>query len=267
MWAKPQTPQTQGQTTTTEPENANTECYAREGYMVKRGGRVKTWKRRWFVLQNNELIYYKTPRDTAILGTIPIDGEWITEMISHGKHPYAFRLMSRKAAARKRPVVQVSREADDERVFICSCESEADRREWLRCINATIRQLYLKGHHGRPQSSGGRSKKDKRGPRRIPSSPQIVIQPPSEISSDDHAANMADLDSGDFDLDDDDDDGQDNGDDDKGDDKDDAGIQATSVDDSSASFWNESESDSDPDKGNSETIHPEHHSQTRIPLC
>ncbi|XP_018419779.1 PREDICTED: dual adapter for phosphotyrosine and 3-phosphotyrosine and 3-phosphoinositide [Nanorana parkeri] len=31
----------------------------KEGYLTKQGGRVKTWKTRWFILSRNELKYYK----------------------------------------------------------------------------------------------------------------------------------------------------------------------------------------------------------------
>lgn len=30
------------------------------GYLSKLGGKVKMWKRRWFVLRNGELFYYKS---------------------------------------------------------------------------------------------------------------------------------------------------------------------------------------------------------------
>ena len=30
------------------------------GYLSKLGGKVKTWKKRWFVLRNGELFYYKS---------------------------------------------------------------------------------------------------------------------------------------------------------------------------------------------------------------
>lgn len=29
------------------------------GYLLKLGGKVKMWKRRWFVFRNGELFYYK----------------------------------------------------------------------------------------------------------------------------------------------------------------------------------------------------------------
>uniref|UniRef100_A0A4W3J765 Pleckstrin homology domain containing, family H (with MyTH4 domain) member 1 n=1 Tax=Callorhinchus milii TaxID=7868 RepID=A0A4W3J765_CALMI len=35
----------------------------KSGYLLKMGGQVKTWKRRWFVLRNGEIMYYKSPSD------------------------------------------------------------------------------------------------------------------------------------------------------------------------------------------------------------
>merc|ERR1712119_127892 len=31
---------------------------SKEGYLIKRGGIVKNWKRRWFVVQRDEMAYY-----------------------------------------------------------------------------------------------------------------------------------------------------------------------------------------------------------------
>ncbi|XP_032806013.1 dual adapter for phosphotyrosine and 3-phosphotyrosine and 3-phosphoinositide isoform X1 [Petromyzon marinus] len=36
----------------------------KEGFLNKQGNRVKTWKRRWFTLQRNELKYFKDRKDT-----------------------------------------------------------------------------------------------------------------------------------------------------------------------------------------------------------
>ncbi|XP_068729703.1 pleckstrin homology domain-containing family H member 1-like isoform X1 [Montipora capricornis] len=48
----------------------------KEGYLTKLGGRVKNWKRRWFVLTDGKLYYYKTQNDVnrKPLGQIPLDG-------------------------------------------------------------------------------------------------------------------------------------------------------------------------------------------------
>lgn len=51
------------------------------GYMTKQGGRIKTWKRRFFVLDrvNNMLSYYKSETDTAPKGVIHLDGYTIVD--------------------------------------------------------------------------------------------------------------------------------------------------------------------------------------------
>ena len=36
--------------------------YTRAGYLVKQGGTVKSWKRRYFILKDNFLFYYKRPK-------------------------------------------------------------------------------------------------------------------------------------------------------------------------------------------------------------
>lgn len=45
----------------------------KKGWLLKRGGRIKTWKRRWFVLNDNCLYYFKHPKDKQPLGIIPLE--------------------------------------------------------------------------------------------------------------------------------------------------------------------------------------------------
>jgi len=42
----------------------------RKGFLTKQGGRIKTWKKRWFVLDSSKLTYYKETQETHPLGTI-----------------------------------------------------------------------------------------------------------------------------------------------------------------------------------------------------
>ncbi|XP_076978910.1 pleckstrin homology domain-containing family H member 1 isoform X2 [Tamandua tetradactyla] len=39
------------------------ESLEKSGYLLKMGSRVKTWKRRWFVLRQGQIMYYKSPND------------------------------------------------------------------------------------------------------------------------------------------------------------------------------------------------------------
>ncbi|XP_053553811.1 pleckstrin homology domain-containing family H member 1 [Bombina bombina] len=44
-------------------EGICSEPLEKSGYLLKMGSHVKTWKRRWFVLRNGEILYYKSPSD------------------------------------------------------------------------------------------------------------------------------------------------------------------------------------------------------------
>ncbi|KAG8443617.1 hypothetical protein GDO86_008966 [Hymenochirus boettgeri] len=44
-------------------DQGKNELLEKSGYLLKMGGKIKTWKRRWFVLKGGELLYYKSPSD------------------------------------------------------------------------------------------------------------------------------------------------------------------------------------------------------------
>merc|ERR1711879_36762 len=48
-------------------------CPDMDGYLTKKGAKVKNWKRRWFVLKGDTLYYYKTRTDLEQKGEIQIN--------------------------------------------------------------------------------------------------------------------------------------------------------------------------------------------------
>ncbi|XP_043931003.1 pleckstrin homology domain-containing family H member 2 [Protopterus annectens] len=50
-------------TCSSSSDNGKNGTLEKSGYLLKMGGKVKTWKRRWFVLKGGELLYYKSPSD------------------------------------------------------------------------------------------------------------------------------------------------------------------------------------------------------------
>uniref|UniRef100_A0A8B9KGW9 Pleckstrin homology domain containing, family H (with MyTH4 domain) member 1 n=1 Tax=Astyanax mexicanus TaxID=7994 RepID=A0A8B9KGW9_ASTMX len=44
-------------------ESVGPETLEKSGYLLKMGSQVKAWKRRWFILRNGEILYYKSPSD------------------------------------------------------------------------------------------------------------------------------------------------------------------------------------------------------------
>ncbi|XP_047723012.1 cytohesin-4 isoform X2 [Prionailurus viverrinus] len=52
----------------------------REGWLLKLGGRVKTWKRRWFILTDNCLYYFEFTTDKEPRGIIPLENLSVQEV-------------------------------------------------------------------------------------------------------------------------------------------------------------------------------------------
>ncbi|KAM4772471.1 pleckstrin homology domain-containing family H member 2 [Rhinophrynus dorsalis] len=50
-------------TCSSSSDNGKNELLEKSGYLLKMGGKLKTWKRRWFILKGGELLYYKSPSD------------------------------------------------------------------------------------------------------------------------------------------------------------------------------------------------------------
>jgi len=48
--------------------------FDKDGYMTKQGGSVKSWNKRYFVLKDKCLYYYKAPKDTVFTGRIDLEG-------------------------------------------------------------------------------------------------------------------------------------------------------------------------------------------------
>uniref|UniRef100_A0A665WKF2 Cytohesin 3 n=1 Tax=Echeneis naucrates TaxID=173247 RepID=A0A665WKF2_ECHNA len=63
----------------------------REGWLLKLGGRVKTWKRRWFILTDNCLYYFEYTTDKEPRGIIPLENLSIRE-VDEPRKPNCFEL-------------------------------------------------------------------------------------------------------------------------------------------------------------------------------
>ena len=50
-----------------------------QGYLTKEGGKHKSWRKRWFILADNCLYYFKSPSDKEPLGIIPLENLEVRE--------------------------------------------------------------------------------------------------------------------------------------------------------------------------------------------
>merc|ERR1712048_1452163 len=88
----------------------------KEGWLWKQGGRYKSWKRRWFILNDNCLYYFEFTTDKEPRGIIPLENIQIREVtdsegkVVEGKHT----------------------------VYRMSASTEEEKDEWIKCIQQSI---------------------------------------------------------------------------------------------------------------------------------
>ncbi|KAM7089169.1 cytohesin-1 isoform 1-T1 [Ciconia maguari] len=113
----------------------------REGWLLKLGGRVKTWKRRWFILTDNCLYYFEYTTDKEPRGIIPLENLSIRE-VDDSKKPNCFELY---IPDNKDQVIKACKTEADGRVvegnhtvYRISAPTPEEKEEWIKCIKAAI---------------------------------------------------------------------------------------------------------------------------------
>ncbi|XP_033105384.1 pleckstrin homology domain-containing family H member 1-like [Anneissia japonica] len=102
-------------------ENMKKEAMEKCGWLTKLGVKVKSWKRRWFVLKNGELRYYKSQNDVSrkAQGLIPLDGMC---KIARSNGAHTFELVTTK------------------RVYYLTADSTATLEEWIQVLQNVLRR-------------------------------------------------------------------------------------------------------------------------------
>ncbi|ELV12272.1 Cytohesin-3 [Tupaia chinensis] len=109
----------------------------REGWLLKLGGRVKTWKRRWFILTDNCLYYFEYTTDKEPRGIIPLENLSIRE-VEDPRKPNCFELYN---PSHKGQVIKACKTEADGRVvegnhvvYRISAPSPEEKEEWMKSI-------------------------------------------------------------------------------------------------------------------------------------
>lgn len=107
---------------------------------MKQGGRYKTWKRRWFILNDNCLYYFEFTTDKEPRGIIPLENVQI-RLLSDRNKPNTFEIY----ASRGGDVIKACKTDSDGRVvegkhsvYRMSAGSEEERDAWVKCLTASI---------------------------------------------------------------------------------------------------------------------------------
>ncbi|CAL9686735.1 unnamed protein product [Knipowitschia caucasica] len=101
-------------------ESAGPETLEKSGYLLKMGAQVKAWKRRWFVLRNGEILYYKSPSDVIRKpqGQIELNSSC---RIIRGEAAQTFQLITEK------------------KTFFLTADSPNILDEWIRVLQNILR--------------------------------------------------------------------------------------------------------------------------------
>jgi len=113
----------------------------REGWLLKQGGSWKSWKRRWFVLNDRCLYYFQHTAENVPKGIIPLENVRVRRVEDRDGKQFVFEIYSDMAEIIKGcktdsngTVVQ-----GNHKYYRLSATNEEDRDEWIQCIQESIR--------------------------------------------------------------------------------------------------------------------------------
>uniref|UniRef100_A0A8C5CC20 Cytohesin 3 n=1 Tax=Gadus morhua TaxID=8049 RepID=A0A8C5CC20_GADMO len=116
----------------------------REGWLLKLGGRVKTWKRRWFILTDNCLYYFEYTTDKEPRGIIPLENLSIRE-VDEPRKQNCFELYNPN---HKGQVIKACKTEADGRVvegnhvvYRISAPTPEEKEEWIKSIKVFFLSL------------------------------------------------------------------------------------------------------------------------------
>ncbi|KAM9354352.1 pleckstrin homology domain-containing family H member 1 isoform 2-T2 [Pholidichthys leucotaenia] len=101
-------------------ESIGPEMLEKSGYLLKMGSQMKAWKRRWFILRNGEILYYKSPSDVIRKpqGQIELNSSCC---IVRGEGAQTFQLITEK------------------KTFYLTADSPNILEEWIRVLQNILK--------------------------------------------------------------------------------------------------------------------------------
>uniref|UniRef100_A0A3B3VF69 Pleckstrin homology domain containing A7 n=1 Tax=Poecilia latipinna TaxID=48699 RepID=A0A3B3VF69_9TELE len=112
---------------------------------------MRLWKRKWFVLSDYCLFYYKDSREETVLGSIPLPSYVIApvEPEDHINRKYAFKATHtgmRSYIYNKNSVIGSQAEHCGMRTYFFSADTQEDMNGWIRAMNQAALMHLLKDH-------------------------------------------------------------------------------------------------------------------------
>lgn len=111
----------------------------KEGWLLKQGGRYKSWKRRWFILNDNCLYYFEYTTDKEPRGIIPLENINVRSVQDRSK-PYCFELYATGDNIIKACKTDSEGKVVEGKhtVYRMSASSEEEKDDWIKRLNQSI---------------------------------------------------------------------------------------------------------------------------------
>lgn len=112
----------------------------KEGWLWKQGGRYKSWKRRWFILNDNCLYYFEYTTDKEPRGIIPLEN--ISVRVAGDRHkPHCFELFASGGA----DFIKACKTDSEGKVvegkhtvYRMSASTEEEKQDWMNRLSQSI---------------------------------------------------------------------------------------------------------------------------------
>jgi len=119
----------------------------KEGWLWKQGGRYKSWKRRWFILNDNCLYYFEFTTDKEPRGIIPLENIKIREVTDRSKQ-HCFELFCDGNEVIKACKTDSEGKVVEGKhtVYRMSASTEEEKDDWIKCIQS----LFQAKHQPQP---------------------------------------------------------------------------------------------------------------------
>lgn len=112
----------------------------KEGWLWKQGGRYKSWKRRWFILNDNCLYYFEYTTDKEPRGIIPLENISVREATDRQKQ-HCFELYASGGA----DFIKACKTDSEGKVvegkhtvYRMSASSEEEKLDWITRLQQSI---------------------------------------------------------------------------------------------------------------------------------
>ncbi|XP_076171245.1 cytohesin steppke isoform X3 [Ptiloglossa arizonensis] len=112
----------------------------KEGWLWKQaGGRYKSWKRRWFILNDNCLYYFEYTTDKEPRGIIPLENIQVREVQDRHK-PHCFELYAAGSEFIKACKTDSEGKVVEGKhtVYRMSAATDEEKEEWIKCVRQSI---------------------------------------------------------------------------------------------------------------------------------